>query len=640
MSIHLHPKLLIAFIGCVVLAVCITYPDTTKGMQHLNSSLASLLRLKEAPIRILSSELIAAHLLFVAYATANILTALLLLKANNRNSTKPETHLIVHSVIWLTIAIGWLLSYFLSPRKTEVLGYILLLLLAAIATSHSTEPWRNQLNSARTTKSTKRRTQAFLNQLLAVAGLSLISAAGAWLIRDGSLLQMTIFFLLSLNIGVWSLGEHMSGSVKQSKSFRSGVAFHAGLLFAGAFLLDDLSTAGVSHASAILICLISSLWLIHVWFKLGEKRVTQYSEDEHKHSQRQPLESQDISNTSQAKILAQSKGSQQKQKEFLATMSHELRTPLSCIVGLARLWGQDIEISLGARQDMGTIERMSVQLLRIVDDGLDFVEHDEASIKQETDTVKMRYLIRDLHAIANWLAAQQKNQFILERIHGIPSSLEFDEKRTRQILINILSNAARYCYDGKISLGVKLRSVGSTHFLNWVIRDTGRGMSDEEKVKYFTAFTKSRDSQGLGLGLAIAKRLLEEIGGQIEIRSSKGNGTAVALIIPVKKVRIYQEPEEPGTTPNSDQRFMSPPSIPMDLLPEKAYAGLDFATLRVFIKFGQITEIGEWLIHGETQSLSPPAKQLIEQLRGAYRRVDLELMLSIIDKVDTPLSFS
>lgn len=183
----------------------------------------------------------------------------------------------------------------------------------------------------------------------------------------------------------------------------------------------------------------------------------------------------------------------ERRREFLATMSHELRTPISCIAGMSRLIASAQGHDEILRKDMGTIERLAVQLINTVDSGLAFVRR-EPGEQLRSDGVRMRWLLRDMRVVGEWLANQNRNAFEFFRFTEVPSRLFFDEQRMRQVLINLMSNAARYCQDGKVSLSLRIVTGGggSSVHLVWYVEDTGRGMSEAEMKKYLQPFVKSR----------------------------------------------------------------------------------------------------------------------------------------------------
>lgn len=458
---------------------------------------------------------------------------------------------------------------------------------------------------------------------------------GGWLAGFEGWLRV-LFLLLSADLSVWAVMQWQRRPCKVGVAL-SGWGFHATFLCLAVGLLQPLDVGLPGFVQSGLLVALSLFWLLHVFFRcfaLGHVGAAPVCLDV---PDKSPMAREPAVDTDALVPRDLPDETHSKQREFLATMSHELRTPLSCIVGLARLWTQDGGVPDDAKQDMGTIERMAVQLLRIVDSGLSFVSNENSSSVPDVDSVKMRLLMRDLYAMGEWLASQQGNRFVMERIRHVPSTLIFDERRTRQVLINLLSNSAKFCQHGTLSVGVDLRKTGQGYFLNWVVRDTGRGMDADEQARYFSAFTKSMDSTGLGLGLALVRRMVDEMGGSIEIRSSKGKGTAVALLIPVHLVKHARDDSLFSTDTGRSAYF--PPSAPMDLLPRKEFVDLDFVSLRRLIRLGQISEIGEWIESAKALDLPQEARDLVQQLHKAYLRVDLNAMQCLLDQADTPLSF-
>lgn len=328
-----------------------------------------------------------------------------------------------------------------------------------------------------------------------------------------------------------------------------------------------------------------------------------------------------------------------RQTEFLATMSHELRTPLACVVGLSRMLAANEEFGSQIRRDMGTVERLAVQLLRTVDDGLAFVREEHLSAQPTTQRVLMAQLLRDFKSLATWLAQQHRNEIRILQVKNVPSQLYFDEQRVRQILINLISNAARYCQDGRITIGVAMRTVQGGNVLEWLVEDTGRGMDEDEQRHFFDPFSKSRDSQGLGLGLALVRRLVTELGGALSLRSAKGEGTSFRVTIPVvlqDESGGQAEVEEDPLCGVADAQ----PSAPMALLPHDDLIRLDLGRLRQLVKHGQFSEIELWIAHAKSlPSLEADSIRLLLKIEAAAKVVDLEQVQALIDQVDTPLSF-
>jgi len=326
------------------------------------------------------------------------------------------------------------------------------------------------------------------------------------------------------------------------------------------------------------------------------------------------------------------------QRDFLATMSHELRTPISSLVGLCRLLAADEQLSLRVRRDLGTMERLALMVLELVDDGLAYVRQREDPLPLQTRRVNMRVLLRDLESVGRWLAYQQGNRFHLLPVKTLPAFLEFDERRLRQIMINLLSNAGNYCHKGEITLGLAAQPSGNTFHLEWVVSDTGRGMSEDELRRVFEPFVKSRDSHGMGLGLALVKRLVDEVKGSIKVQSSPGMGSYFLVRLPAQLVLTSgDDPPDSGMGADKDTAAQNdaPITEPMALMDEVEVGFLELDGLKRCAKLGQLSEIEQWISLNKTRHLSPEACRFIDRVGCAVQDVDLEKVSHIITQAQT-----
>jgi signal transduction histidine kinase len=326
------------------------------------------------------------------------------------------------------------------------------------------------------------------------------------------------------------------------------------------------------------------------------------------------------------------------QRDFLATMSHELRTPISSLVGLCRLLAADEQLTQRVRRDLGTMERLALMVLEMVDEGLSYVRQRDNPLPLQTRRVNMRVLLRDLESVGRWLAYQQGNRFNLLPVKTMPATLELDERRLRQIVINLLSNAGNYCHKGEITLGLEAQLSGNTCHLEWVISDTGRGMSEEELRRVFEPFVKSRDSHGMGLGLALVKRLVEEINGSIKVQSSPGMGTYFLVRLPAQlALGSGEDPPDSsmGTDKDSPSQSVAPITEPMALMDEAEVGFLELDGLKRFAKLGQLSEIERWIRLNKTRHLSSEAHRFIDRVECAVQDVDLEKVGQIITQAQT-----
>lgn len=324
------------------------------------------------------------------------------------------------------------------------------------------------------------------------------------------------------------------------------------------------------------------------------------------------------------------------QRDFLATMSHELRSPIASLIGLGRMLAADASISAGIKRDLGTMERLALMMLDMVDDGLAYVRDRGAASPIQRKPTDMRILVRDLESVGKWLAKQQGNTFRLLPPTSLPSMLELDERRLRQIIINLLSNAGRFCSEGEISLGLQVQRKGRSFELEWIVADSGKGIDTKEVERLFEPFVKSHDSTGIGLGLAVIKRLTQEIGGTIKVLSNPGMGAYFVLTHAVDRVAETADDSyhssDLGLPCSSSQPDITEP---MALMDQQEIGDLDLDSLKKYARLGQLTEIEHWLTQQSTKSLSVSAKKFLTRISNVVELVDLDRLSLIISQAQS-----
>ncbi|MCC8364388.1 response regulator [Lysobacter sp. A6] len=227
--------------------------------------------------------------------------------------------------------------------------------------------------------------------------------------------------------------------------------------------------------------------------------------------------------------------------EFLATMSHEIRTPLNGIVPMldlllhARLLPDQHEL-------VRTAYTSSQQLLRIVDDILDYSKLEANKLDLETTNFNLRDLLEAVMQLMERPAEAKGLRLHLHLDPGVRLPVRGDPVRLRQVLTNLISNAVKFTERGSISVSV--RRVGETasqHQLRFEVRDTGIGIATDAQARLFHAFTQADASTtrlygGTGLGLAICQRIVDLMGGRIGVQSEAGHGATFHFEVPLLKV--------------------------------------------------------------------------------------------------------
>ena len=230
-----------------------------------------------------------------------------------------------------------------------------------------------------------------------------------------------------------------------------------------------------------------------------------------------------------------------KHKEnFLANMSHEIRTPLNGIIGMCKILF-DTDISYIQRDYINTISKCSIQLMEIINDILDFSKLSNGKIILENKSFSLKNLLLFIFDILNIKITENQLDIIQYIDDDVPDFIITDEKRLKQLIINIMSNAIKFTSKGKIIFKINVINIEDNKYtLQFIIKDTGCGISSIKLENIYEYFNKSVTnfatiSEGIGLGLAISKYLVNLFEGNINIESEEFVGTTVTFTIKVNK---------------------------------------------------------------------------------------------------------
>ena len=219
---------------------------------------------------------------------------------------------------------------------------------------------------------------------------------------------------------------------------------------------------------------------------------------------------------------------------YIAGISHELRTPLNAILGYAQLLENDPTTPGQSRPAIRVMRRSSEHLADLIEGLLDISKIEAGKLELSRDEIGLRELVDQMAAIFRMQAGEKGLCFVYAPSHDLPERAYADERRLRQILTNLLSNALRYTQAGEVRFCVDYRSDVAI----FTIEDTGRGIAREEHERIFMPFERIEDPAsplpGTGLGLTIAKLLTELLGGEMTLSSSLGHGSCfqVRLMLP------------------------------------------------------------------------------------------------------------
>lgn len=236
---------------------------------------------------------------------------------------------------------------------------------------------------------------------------------------------------------------------------------------------------------------------------------------------------------------------------FLANMSHELRTPLNAIIGFSELMGFDTDISEKHRKNLAIIHRSGEYLLELINDVLELSKI-EAAGDTMTETVFDLYGALDKVTEMIRLRAEKKNlQLVFERTDDVPRFIRTDERKLRQILLNLLGNAVKFTREGGVTLRVRSENgegippdESDSLLLRFEVEDSGPGIAPEDMARIFEAFTQTQSGydkkEGTGLGLAISRQFARHLGGDIRASGIEGRGAVFELTILAKPASISE----------------------------------------------------------------------------------------------------
>ncbi len=233
--------------------------------------------------------------------------------------------------------------------------------------------------------------------------------------------------------------------------------------------------------------------------------------------------------------------------QFLSSMSHELRTPLNGVLGYTQLLQQDAGLSREQRDSLNAIENCGRHLLTLINDVLDLSKIEAGRLELRRAPCHLEKLLRSVFDIVRPRADAAGLAFELDVDEAMPRGIETDETKLKQVLLNLLGNAVKFTEAGGVTLRASVRE-GSLCF---EVEDTGIGMTPEELAQVFDPFKQAEGghrSGGTGLGLAISQRIVEALGGRIDVRSTKGSGTRFTAELPLVEASLGETAEDEETS--------------------------------------------------------------------------------------------
>lgn len=232
----------------------------------------------------------------------------------------------------------------------------------------------------------------------------------------------------------------------------------------------------------------------------------------------------------------------QAKSAFLANMSHELRTPMNAILGFAQLMNRDDSLSNSQKENLGVITRSGEHLLALINDVLDMSKIEAGRLSIHKNDFNLHDLLESIVEMLSLRTKLKDLALMTNYAKELPQYINTDEKKLRQVLLNLLGNAVKFTESGFVSLDVEIESAVNTSldsilYLKFVVEDSGPGIAAHELPTLFEPFVQTevgrKSEQGTGLGLSISRKFVELMGGTLQVSSILGQGAKFEFTIPV-----------------------------------------------------------------------------------------------------------
>ncbi len=211
---------------------------------------------------------------------------------------------------------------------------------------------------------------------------------------------------------------------------------------------------------------------------------------------------------------------------FLANVNHELRTPLSIILSSSELMSYDKTLSPKQRDRLALINQSVEHLLDLINEVLELAKLEAKAETIEVQPISLKQLLQNLVEMYQPQAIEKRIEFILDCAIDVPDWVKTDERKVRQVLINLLTNALKFTNSGSVTLRV---FCVNTNLLRFEVEDTGIGIAEYEIESLFKAFMQTesgrKSGKGTGLGLSISQQLLQLLGTKLQVQSTPNVGT-------------------------------------------------------------------------------------------------------------------
>ena len=316
--------------------------------------------------------------------------------------------------------------------------------------------------------------------------------------------------------------------------------------------------------------------------------------------------------------LTKAKMGDRAKSEFLATMSHEIRTPMNGVLGMAELLTRT-ELDTRQRTFTDVILKSGNALLEIINDILDFSKIDAGQMTLSPKPFNLVDTTEDVATLMSSRVVEKDIELVVRIAPGLPDKLIGDPGRIRQVLTNLVGNAVKFTDHGHVMVEINWKQVEPVNSVDRLaitidVRDTGIGIPADKQATIFEKFSQvdgssTRKHEGTGLGLAIATRLVEMMGGKIELQSEVGVGSTFSFTIEL----------------DVDAQSSLAAEAPSDLLPGRRVLVVDDNAINRMILTEQIRGWGFDCVAVESGEIG------LDLLRHARKQLDIGIDLVVLD---------
>jgi signal transduction histidine kinase len=370
--------------------------------------------------------------------------------------------------------------------------------------------------------------------LISFCDLTFVSVFGAFF-YGGMSSPFLPWFLTALLIGFFYLSDRAVLVVSIFVAHLAALC--AAYLINGSFPervpLADLSTVGM--ISVLCATLYSSMMAIYYAYVMIDQSALKQEIENHLRTAAKLLQAKD-----------EAEAADRAKAVFLAKMNHQLRTPLNAIIGYSEILLEEIEPNSNGldEADLKTINNAGRHLLSLVSDVLYMPKIESDNVELFVQTVDVKHCLDEVVATCRNLVTHNANEFIFERADDL-GSIQTDETRLRQILINLLSNAGKFTKNGIVTLRAQRVINGGAADLLLSVEDNGIGIPPEALPSLFANFNQassatSKSYGGSGLGLAVSHKLAQLLDGEIVVASEPGRGSTFTLRLPAARRQLAE----------------------------------------------------------------------------------------------------